>query len=110
MKLWSWLLSISSQMILFFGIPSKLYSSPTLTSIEMDNDHNRLKSSNDTLIFAHVLYRHGDRNIERTFPNDRWGAECNWLGAIEPNSTVEYIATFRYKTHTDTPITARLKS
>lgn len=50
--------------------------SPAIVSTSDD------KQMNDTLIFANVIYRHGDRNINRKYPNDPWGDEEHWPGGI----------------------------
>lgn len=46
--------------------------SPTIVSTAND------KQMNDKLIFANVIYRHGDRNINHIYPNDPWGDEEHW--------------------------------
>ncbi|XP_055296463.1 prostatic acid phosphatase-like [Sitodiplosis mosellana] len=37
-----------------------------------------LNSSESELIFAHVIYRHGDRTIGHLYPNDPWREEIHW--------------------------------
>lgn len=39
---------------------------------------SNLDLKNDTLIFAHVIFRHGARNIEKPYPNDPYKDERFW--------------------------------
>ncbi|XP_031629370.1 prostatic acid phosphatase-like [Contarinia nasturtii] len=40
---------------------------------------NGIHLNDSELIFAHVVYRHGDRTIQYGFPNDPWRDEEHWL-------------------------------
>lgn len=50
---------------------------------------NEIDASGSELVFAHVVYRHGDRNIQYTFPNDPWKDEIHWPEGYGQLSKVE---------------------
>lgn len=68
---------------LLFGILNGVLSSP-IVPVQKENGLQILKqnSSNNTLILAQVIYRHGARNIDRIYPNDPYKDEIHWPGGI----------------------------
>lgn len=67
--------------LLYLTIFGDVFASPKPKAVEREKSENR-NSNEDTLIFAHIIFRHGDRNIDRVYPNDPNKDEANWPGGI----------------------------
>ncbi|XP_055305423.1 prostatic acid phosphatase-like [Sitodiplosis mosellana] len=60
------------------------YTEPLCTKIPKTNAKCKLDNVRveDQLVFAHVIFRHGERNIEKSYPNDPYKEEKYWLGGF----------------------------
>lgn len=71
------------------------------TLIALNHDSNppsaNLDSSSDTLIFAHVIVRHGERNIQKTYPNDPYKDESFWPGGFGQLTKVPNKSLFAFR-------------
>ncbi|XP_031639554.1 prostatic acid phosphatase-like [Contarinia nasturtii] len=79
--------SIQLKTVLFICLIFKIFATCdnecNLGLFRTQNNDKVLKSKEDALIFAHVIHRHGDRNILFSYKNDPWKDESNWVGGFE---------------------------
>lgn len=52
-------------------------------------------NESDELIFAHVIFRHGARNIEKTYPNDPYKDEKFWPEGLGQLTNVNNLTIIR---------------
>ncbi|XP_031636576.1 prostatic acid phosphatase-like [Contarinia nasturtii] len=68
-------------MLLLMGNPTYVFCSTNNIALDYVKSLE-FNTSGDTLIFAHVIYRHGDRNINKIYPNDPYADESYWQGGF----------------------------
>lgn len=56
-----------------------------------ENSATSTKVENAELLFAHILYRHGDRNPINSFPTDPWKNESFWPRGYGSLTNVSFI-------------------